>query len=643
MRKNILIAILFLCLCSVSIVSAVEIVVDNAVLGFNLNGEWSCNTGSVDKYGADYWYTLSTVAKKPTSTATWIPTLPIATTYQVWVWYPQGANRILDAQYLVSHKAGVSCFYTNQTIHGGQWCLLGTFNFDSGTTGNVQLTNLSKENGKAVLADAIKFVSFVPPAMKEGGEFRAFWAYSWGPSMLTPTQCTAMIDTARRYNYNAVFAEVRKAADAYYKSTYEPWGSNITPPGFDILSTIIEYAHDTSDGKPYIEVHAWMVTYRDWVTTATTSNTGQHIFWTHPEWFTKSYTGATAAADAMFLDPSLPEVEDYLTKIYLDVVKHYNVDGIHYDYVRYPESGTPLGSIFGYNDKVLKRFKQEYGFATPTTNTNPAQWNTWNQYRRDGILALVKKVYTNTMELNPNMKVTGSFVTWLPFNPEFTKTRPYYEAFSDWVKMTKDHTVDAAVPMTYLREHVSAQSTGFRGWVNLEVNNRYGRHTYVGTGSYLNDTNNNLIQMNVIRNAGADGIVNYSYSDLDSTSNLSPEVMLSLTSTYIFPTATHTPGMSWKSAPTTGILKGEVYSSTKRPEPFYNGNVVYRARVVAKHEITGMEWTTTTDATGFYAFIDLPPGKYTITVYSPKLNIKRQVVNNKSVYAGLVTNTDFRF
>ncbi|MFB3897287.1 MAG: hypothetical protein ACE14V_13380, partial [bacterium] len=150
MRKNILIAILFLCLCSVSIVSAVEIVVDNAVLGFNLNGEWSCNTGSVDKYGADYWYTLSTVAKKPTSTATWIPTLPIATTYQVWVWYPQGANRILDAQYLVSHKAGVSCFYTNQTIHGGQWCLLGTFNFDSGTTGNVQLTNLSKENGKAV-------------------------------------------------------------------------------------------------------------------------------------------------------------------------------------------------------------------------------------------------------------------------------------------------------------------------------------------------------------------------------------------------------------------------------------------------------------------------------------------------------------
>jgi uncharacterized lipoprotein YddW (UPF0748 family) len=642
MFKKILVAVLFLCIAGVSWVSAVEVVVDNAALGFNLNGEWSCNTGSIDKFGADYWYTLSTSAPA-TSVATWIPALPVPGAYQVWVWYPQGPNRVLDAQYLVSHDAGVSCLYTNQTIHGGQWCLLGTYQFSTGTTSWIKLTNHSQDNGKAVLADAVKFVSLSLPEMKVGGEFRAFWAYSWGPSMLTPSQCTAMIDTARRYNYNAVFAEVRKCGDAYYKSSYEPWGSNITPPGYDILSTIIDYAHDTSDGKPYIEVHAWMVTYRDWVTTANTSDTTHHIFWTHPEWFTKSYTGATTAADAMFLDPSLPEVEDYLTKIYLDVVKHYNVDGIHYDYVRYPESGTPLGSIFGYNDMVLKRFKQEYGFAAPTTNTNLAQWNTWCQYRRDGILALVKKVYANTMELNPNMKVTGSFVTWLPFEPEFTKTRPYYDAFSDWVSMLKEHTVDAAIPMTYLREHVSAQSTGFRGWVDLTVKNRNNRQVYIGTGSYLNDTANNLVQMEYIRTAGADGIVNYSYSDLDSTNNLSPAVMFDLTSTYLFPTATHTPGMSWKSAPKTGILKGQVYSAITKPEPFFNGKVVYKAEVIAKNESTGKEYTTKTDATGFYAFIELPPGEYSVIASTPGIPKLVSMQKTKPVFAGLATNSDFRF
>jgi uncharacterized lipoprotein YddW (UPF0748 family) len=649
MFKKILVAVLFLCISSVSLVFAVEVVVDNAALGFNLNGEWSCNTASVDKFGADYWYTLSTSAKV-TSVAIWQPTLPVAGAYQVWVWYPQGPNRVIDAQYLISHDAGVSCLYTNQTIHGGQWCLLGTFRFSAGTTGSVKLTNYSQENGKAVLADAVKFVSFSPPVMKSGGEFRAFWAYTWGASMLTPTQCTAMIDTARRYNYNAVFAEVRKCGDAYYKSTYEPWADNITPANFDILSTIIDYAHDTSDGKPYIEVHAWMVTYRDWVTTATTSDTTHHIFWTHPEWFTKSYTGETAAGNAMFLDPAIPEVQDYLAKIYLDVVKHYNVDGIHYDYVRYPESGTVTGSTFGYNDIVCKRFQQEYGYAPPTSTTNWSLWTTWGQYRRDAILALLKKVYANTLELNPNMKVTGSFVTWLPFDPVFTKTRPYYEAFSDWVSMTKEHTVDAAIPMAYFREHVSAQSTGFRGWVDLTMNNRYGRHAYIGTGSYLNDTAANLNQMLYIRNAHADGLVNYSYNDMDSTNNLSPAVMFDLTSTYIFPTTTHTPGMSWKSAPTTGLLKGQVYSSAVRPKPYYNGKVVYRARIVAKNETTLSEWTTTTDGTGFYAFIDLPPGNYTVTAYPPR-TYSRKIEQSKKpvrvdsirVYAGLVTNVEFNF
>ena len=638
MYKKLFFTVLVLGLAVGSNLYAVEIVIDNTSTGFSYFGDWSTGSASSDKYGTDYRYVISTSDyATATENVIWRPTIPTSTSYQVWVWYPQGSNRPIDAQYYIYHDAAVNIFYSNQTIHGGQWCLLGTFRFSAGTTGYIKLTNYSLTNGKAVMADAVRFVTYAPPLMKSGGEFRAYWVYSWGDSMLTPTQCTAMLDTARRFNYNAVLPEVRKIADAYYKSTYEPWASNITPANHDILSTIIQYAHDTSGGKPYLEVHAWMVTYRDWVIGSSVSDMNRHIFKTHPEWFTKSYTGATASGTSMFLDPAIPDVEDYLTNVYLDVVKHYPVDGIHYDYVRYD------GSAWGYNSIVSTRFHQEYGYAPPTTS-GQAGWSNWCQYRRDAVLALVKKVYAHAMEINPDIKVTGSFVTWSPFDNDFTQTRPYYDVFCDWPRMLKEHTIDAAIPMAYFRDHVSQQSTDFRGWAQFAVNSSYGRHAYIGPGSYLNTTTNNLNQMTYVRNsAHAQGIVNYVYHQMDTTGGASPAVVFSQISTSLYSTATNTPSMLWKSQPATGILKGHVYSTKATPAPYHNGKVVYKSLVVARNESTLSVWTTTTDGTGFYAFIDLPPGNYTITAYTPPGYIKNIGQTGKPIYAGLVTTVDIDF
>jgi uncharacterized lipoprotein YddW (UPF0748 family) len=618
---------------------AVEIVIDNTSTGFSYFGDWTTGSASTDKYGTDYRYAITTTnLSAATAYAIWRPTIPTSTSYQVWVWYPQGSNRPVDAQYYIYHDAGVNIFYSNQTIHGGQWCLLGTFRFSTGTAGYVKLTNYSLSNGKAVIADAVKFVTYSPPPMKSGGEFRAYWADSWGSGFLTPTQCTAIIDTARRYNFNAVLPEVRKIGDAYFKSTIEPWASNISPANYDVLSTMLQYAHDTSSGKPYIEVHAWMVTYRDWVIGSSVSDMNRHVFKLHPEWFTKSYTGATASGTSMFLDPAIPDVEDYLTNIYLDVIKHYPVDGIHYDYVRYD------GAEWGYNSIVSTRFYQEYGYSPPTTS-GQAGWSTWCQYRRDAITALVKKIYAKAMEVNPDVKVTGALITWYP-GPQpngsgYTGTAAYSDVMQDWHNWMYQHILDASIPMNYFRD--TSYPGDFRNWAQFTVNSTYGHHAYIGPGVYLNATTNTVNQIYFCREtAKAQGVVNYSYQETNSE-GVSNTAFYNMMSTRFYSTATNTPDMPWKSQPTTGILKGHVYSSLVAPVPYHNGKVVYKSRVVARNEATLSAWTTTTDGTGFYAFIDLPPGNYTVTAYTPPGYIANIGQTGKPIYAGLVTTVDLDF
>ncbi|MFB3897265.1 MAG: family 10 glycosylhydrolase [bacterium] len=615
---------------------AADIVVDNTSTGFSYFGDWALSSSAGTKYGADYYYAITTTnISAATAYAIWRPTIPVSTSYQVWVWYGESSNRPVDAKYYVYHAAGVSCFYANQTINGGQWCLLGTFRFLSGTTGYVKLTNYSSTNSKAVIADAVRFVSYSPPPIKTGGEFRAYWADSWGSGLLTPSQVTAMIDTARRYNFNAVLPEVRKIGDAYFRSAIEPWATNISPSNHDILSTMIQYAHNTTGGKPYIEVHAWMVTYRDWVTGSSMSDTSRHIFWKHPEWFTKTYTGATASGSSMFLDPAIPEVEDYLTNVYLDIIKHYNVDGISYDYVRY------AGTEWGYNSLVSTRFYQEYSYAPPTTSSQ-AGWSTWCQYRRDAVTALIKKVYVSAMEINPNVKVSGAMITWYPYNTDFSQTRAYYEVYQDWHKWMYDHILDASAPMSYFDN--DSYPTTFKNWALFAVNSSYGRHAYIGPGIYLNSTTNTATQIFYCRaTAHAQGVIDYSYQETNDE-GVSNTAFYTMMSSRFYSTVTNTPDMPWKSQPTTGILKGHAYdTSLLSPVPYFNGKVIYKARIVARNESTLAAWTTMTDGTGFYAFLDLPPGNYTVTAYKPTGYTTSVAYTGKPIFAGLVSNVDVYF
>ena len=140
----------------------------------------------------------------------------------------------------------------------------------------------------------------------------------------------ALIDQHKRNGMNAILLQVRPAADAFYRKSREPWSQwlmgkqGIAPgPGYDPLEFAITEAHSRG-----MELHAWFNPYRASMG-ANTVFSEDHMVRKRPDLFF-TYGGKKQ------FDPGLPEVREYIVQVILDVVKGYDVDGIHFDDYFYP-------------------------------------------------------------------------------------------------------------------------------------------------------------------------------------------------------------------------------------------------------------------------------------------------------------------
>ncbi|MDR0895529.1 MAG: xanthan lyase [Prevotellaceae bacterium] len=102
--------------------------------------------------------TTRTIRKGTESTATWVPDIPVAGDYAVYISYHSLPQSTTDALYTVYHTGGETQFRVNQQMGGGTWIYLGTFRFAAGKSScRVTLTNRSSKAGRILTADAIKF------------------------------------------------------------------------------------------------------------------------------------------------------------------------------------------------------------------------------------------------------------------------------------------------------------------------------------------------------------------------------------------------------------------------------------------------------------------------------------------------------
>jgi uncharacterized lipoprotein YddW (UPF0748 family) len=214
---------------------------------------------------------------------------------------------------------------------------LGTIDKNNSKTEKIPVQHPSKANpDKSITQNSIQ-AQLVHPLR----EFRAAWVASvaninWPskPGLSTEEQqieAISILNYLQENKFNAVILQVRPQADALYASVIEPWSYFLTgeqdkapEPFYDPLSFWIEEAH-----KRGLELHAWMNPYRAHHSSGKEISS-KSIVRTNPEtvyWLKEGY---------WWMDPALQFTQDHTSKVVMDVVKRYDVDGIHFDDYFYP-------------------------------------------------------------------------------------------------------------------------------------------------------------------------------------------------------------------------------------------------------------------------------------------------------------------
>ncbi len=312
-----------------------------------------------------------------------------------------------------------------------------------------------------------------PPLARE---FRGVWVASvanidW-PSKRTlstaeqQAELIALLDRAAALKLNAVLFQIRPAADALYASKLEPWSEYLTGaqgrapvPYWDPLAFAIKEAH-----ARHLELHAWFNPYRARHTDAKSPLSTTHIASTSPK-LVKKYGGS------LWMDPGEPAVRARTLRVVLDVVKRYDVDGIHLDdyFYPYPENDRRGRAISFPDDRSFKRYRREGG-----TLKRP-------DWRRRNVDLLVQELHTGIHEVKPWVRFGISpFGIWRPGFPAQVRGFDAYEKLhADARKWLREGWVDYFTPQLYwpTTRREQAYPALLEWWVGENV---LGRHMWPG-------------------------------------------------------------------------------------------------------------------------------------------------------------------
>lgn len=444
-------------------------------------------------------------------------------------------------------------------------------------------------------------LSALVPAPARADEFRGLWADAWHSGFLNASEVTSLVNTCKTYNYNAVVVQMRRRGDAYYM----PQAPNLEPrstaisSGYDALAEIIRQCHGAS---PRIQVHCWVPTMVIWGSTTPPTQSG-HVYNVHPEYLMKDSSGGTYMAEGYYLDPGNPDAMQWNYNMTMDIVSHYDIDGFHWDYIRYPQQNS------GYNAKAISRYNAEFGTSGQPSYTS-TQFSTW---RRRQVSDFVRWTSADILALKPNMIISASVFS--------SRSDAYDARFQDWAAWAKEGTIDLLMPMTY-----SSSNSTFNARCDDIYLNQGVRRAYIGQGAYMNTKENSLTQLRYVRNKGFLGYLLYSYM-VPNSGTVNQSATFSYLKTNLQPTYAAPPSLPWKSSPTKGIAKGKITDAS-------TGAAIYNATLTVSSSPSRNQKS---EAHGTYAFFELAPGTYTVTASATGKQSKSGQV---SIAAGQVSTLD---
>jgi uncharacterized lipoprotein YddW (UPF0748 family) len=276
-----------------------------------------------------------------------------------------------------------------------------------------------------------------------------------------------LMDGLAARNINVVYFQVRSEADAMYASELEPWSRYLTgqqgrapSPLWDPLAFAIEVAHERG-----MELHAWVNPFRAVRQTSAYPIATNHVSVTHPEWILEIGT-------QKMLDPGHPEARAHVTEVIKDILRRYDVDGIHFDDYFYPYS-PQIGdqdrpSFENYNPDGLQR----------------------GDWRRQNINRFMADVYAAVLETDAEAQFGVSpFGIWKSGTPAGTSGLDAYSViYADPLAWLADESVDYLIPQLYW-PFGGGQDFGTLAtwWAQQAGNAPNPRPIYTGHGTYKSD------------------------------------------------------------------------------------------------------------------------------------------------------------
>lgn len=305
-------------------------------------------------------------------------------------------------------------------------------------------------------------------------EFRAVWIATvdnidWPSKKGLSTadqqgELVAMFDQQQQMGLNAVVVQIRSAADAFYAKSSEPWSEWLTgqqglapEPFYDPLEFMIGQAHQRG-----LEFHAWFnldrATFSKSASVAPTN-----VVFRKPEWILE-YGGRK------LFNLGLPAVRSYIAGVVANVVREYDVDGIHFDDYFYPyaEAGQTL--------------RDEVTYQANYNGMLKADW------RRDNVTKLVAELRDSIRANKPWVKFGISpFGIWKnqSNDPNGSLTnggQAYYDNYADTRKWVREGLIDYIVPQVYFSSEFGRAP--YKTLVEWWTRNSGKVHLYVGQGAY---------------------------------------------------------------------------------------------------------------------------------------------------------------
>ena len=363
----------------------------------------------------------------------------------------------------------------------------------------------------------------------EPREVRALWVQRL--SLTSPGAIAGMVEEAQSAGFNTLLVQVRGRGDAFFTDSVEPRAAALLdqPLSFDPLAEVLAAARPAG-----LRVHVW-INVNLVANAVQLPGAREHVIYRHPEWLmvprelardmasirpdSPEYIGRlaryvrahAAQVEGLYLSPIHEGASAHAISVVSDLVERYDVDGVHFDYIRYPndEFDYSPGALSAFRDEVVRdlepvdRRRYDARLSREPTIYADAFPERWGAFRRARLTALVGRLREAVAARRPGVTLSAAVL------PDARDA--FVHRLQDWRHWMAAGLIDAVCPMAYTTDPAT-----FRTQIEAVRVLASGKPVWAGIGAYRLSSSETIENIVAARELGAHGIVLFSYDNLSA-------------------------------------------------------------------------------------------------------------------------------